>query len=88
MNPKNLHQQQLWAEAKRRCRLSDEALRMARELGLNPRSLIKNIPSPKQRWKAPVDEWVRVMYEKRHRRPARRASNSTGATPEGTASEP
>ncbi len=43
-------QQQRWAEAQRRCRLSDEAVRMAKELGLNPRSLIKDIPSPKQQW--------------------------------------
>jgi hypothetical protein len=34
-----------WGEAKRRCRMSDEAVVMARELGMSPRSLIKNIPS-------------------------------------------
>lgn len=56
-----------WAEAKRLCRLSEEELRMARELGLNPRKLIKNIPSPGQRWKAPVGEWVCEMYRERHR---------------------
>ena len=39
---------------------------MAKELGLNPRSLIKNIPSPKQQWKAPVEEWVRDIYQRRH----------------------
>ncbi len=38
---------------------------MAKELGLNPRSLIKNIPSPTQRWKAPVEEWVRELYQRR-----------------------
>jgi hypothetical protein len=43
-----------WVEAQRRCRLSDEALRMANELGLNPTSLIKNIPSPK---------WSRAQME-------------------------
>ena len=48
-----------WAEAKRRCRMSDEAVLMARELGMSPRTLIKNIPSPRQRWKAPVEEWIR-----------------------------
>jgi len=37
---------------------------MARELGLNPRKLVKNIPSPSQRWKAPVGEWVRELYRK------------------------
>ncbi|HZG77583.1 MAG TPA: hypothetical protein VEZ72_17150 [Paenibacillus sp.] len=38
--------EQQWKEAKSRCRLSDEAVRMAKEMGLNPLSLIKNIPSP------------------------------------------
>jgi len=66
MNQKDSKRQRLWAEAKQRCRLSDEALRMARELGLNPVSLIKNIPAPSQQWKAPVEEWVREMYEKRY----------------------
>ncbi|MEW6573825.1 MAG: hypothetical protein AB1374_09370 [Bacillota bacterium] len=37
-----------WAEAKRKCRLNAETLRMAKEMGLNPRSLIKNIPNKKQ----------------------------------------
>jgi hypothetical protein len=38
-----------WAEAAQRCRLSAEEIAMARELGIGPRSLIKNIPSPSQR---------------------------------------
>lgn len=45
MKLKTLDHQQLWTEAQRRCRLSDEAMRMAKDLGLSPRSLIKNIPS-------------------------------------------
>jgi len=61
-----------WEEAQRRCRLSDEEVRMARELGFKPWSLIKNIPSPSQQWKAPVNEWVRALYEKKigSRKPA------------------
>lgn len=54
-----------WAKAKRLCRLSAEDVRMARALGLNPRKLIKSIPSPGQRWKAPVREWVRELYRRR-----------------------
>ena len=38
---------------------------MARELGFQPRSLIKNIPSPSQKWKAPVSEWVRSLYDEK-----------------------
>lgn len=30
---------------------------------MNPRSLIKNIPSKSQQWKAPVKLWIRDMYE-------------------------
>jgi hypothetical protein len=54
-----------WQEAKRRCGLSDEDVRMARELGLKPRSLIKNIPAKSQPWKMPVREWIRDLYAKR-----------------------
>jgi len=60
----------LWIEAKRRCRLSAEDMRMAKEMGLNPRSLIKNIPSKSQPWKSPVRVWIRRMYEKRRAKAA------------------
>lgn len=57
----------LWIEAKRKCRLNQEDIRMAKEMGLNPRSLIKNIPSPSQPWKQPVKAWIREMYAKRRK---------------------
>jgi hypothetical protein len=60
-----------WDEAKRRCKLSDEEVRMARELGFNPRSLIKNIPNRSEPWKAPVPVWIRSLYEKRMEKPGR-----------------
>lgn len=62
----------LWAEAKRRCRLNAEDVRMAKEMGLNPRSLIKNIPSKTEPWKLPVNDWIREMYQKRQAKSARR----------------
>ena len=55
-----------WAEAKRRCRLSAADVKMAKELGLRPHSLLKNIPSPRESWKTPVREWVRKLYRERH----------------------
>lgn len=61
-----------WAEAKRRCRLNAETLQMAKELGLNPRSLIKNVPSKSQPWKIPVAVWVRALYARRGEKAARR----------------
>jgi len=54
-----------WAEAKKKCRLNEETLKMAREMGLNPRSLIKNIPNPSEQWKAPVGDWIREIYQER-----------------------
>ncbi len=41
---------------------------MAKELGLNPRSLIKNIPSPTQQWKLPVKQWIHELYEEKIRK--------------------
>jgi len=63
----NNKKQTEWAEAKKKCRLNEETVRMAKEIGLNPRSLIKNIPSKTQKWKAPVHVWIREMYQKCHR---------------------
>jgi hypothetical protein len=55
---------ELWKEAYKKCRLSTKHIQMAKELSLNPRSLIKNIPNPKQKWKIPVREWIEQMYAK------------------------
>lgn len=52
-----------WAEAKRRCRLSVEDVQKAKELGFQPKSLIKNIPSPTEQWKVPVRQWIRELYD-------------------------
>src|SRR5262245_6139361 len=67
-----------WREVKRRCRLNDEEVRMAKALGFQPRSLIKNIPSRSQPWKAPVNEWVRSLYEQKIGSPQPSAANAPG----------
>ena len=64
-----------WAEAKKKCRLNEETIMMAKEMGLNPRSLIKNIPNKTQQWKAPVHEWIREMYKKRQEKAKRKKMN-------------
>jgi hypothetical protein len=56
-----------WVQAKKFCRLNQEDIRMAKELGLKPQTLIKNIPSKSQQWKAPVKLWIRDLYEKKMR---------------------
>ncbi|WP_138419611.1 hypothetical protein [Aquibacillus sediminis] len=54
-----------WKQAKKRCRLNTADIQMAKELGMNPKSLIKNIPTRDQKWKAPVKVWIRDLYEKK-----------------------
>ncbi len=51
--------------------INDEAhkgllkIQMAKEMRLNPKSLIKNIPNKNEQWMTPVKIWVRDMYEDR-----------------------
>ncbi len=74
----------MWAEAKKKCRLNSEDIALAKRLGLNPRSLIKNIPNKSEPWKAPVKDWLREIDEKRQKKSAqkqRRKAKSGGDTP-------
>ena len=62
------YNEELWREAKRKCRLNAEDVALAKRLGLNPRSLIKNIPSKSQPWKAPVNVWLHEIDAKRNKK--------------------
>ncbi len=66
-----------WAKARNVCRLNMEDIRMAKALGMSPKSLMKNNPSPTQRWKLPVKYWIRELYEKRFGRKTETVSNSS-----------
>ncbi len=57
-----------WAKAKQLCRLNMDDIRKAKELGMSPRALMKNIPTPNQQWKTPVKVWIHELYEKRFAR--------------------
>ena len=50
-----------WAEAKRLCRLNAETLRMAKELSLNPRSLIKIYPVEVKKSASPGTDGTRLF---------------------------
>ena len=56
---------------------SEEEIRMAKEMGLNPKSLIKNIPNKSEQWKAPVKEWIHDMYDKRQEKSRKKAERKT-----------
>jgi len=79
---------ELWKKAKSKCRLNNEDIERAKRLGLNPKSLMKNVPSPSQQWKAPVSVWLKEIEEKRQkkseqkkRRKEKAAANKTPAPP-------
>ena len=57
--------EQEWKKAKKLCRLNEDDIRIAKQMGLNPKSLIKNIPSKDQQWKLPVKDWLWDMWEYR-----------------------
>ncbi|MBR0196123.1 MAG: hypothetical protein IJQ32_07795 [Paludibacteraceae bacterium] len=78
------YSEQEWQEAKKKCRLNNDDIALAKRLGLNPRSLIKNIPSKSEPWKAPVKDWLHDMDEKRQKKTAqkqRRKEKSGGNDP-------
>jgi len=76
---KMAYSDELWQEAKRKCRLNAEDIALAKRLGLNPRSLIKNIPNKSQPWKAPVKDWLREIEEKRQKKSAQKQQRKVNA---------
>lgn len=74
------YKQELWDEAKKKCRIGDEEIRMAKEMGLNPKSLIKNIPNKGEMWKAPVKDWIHDMYDKKAEKIAAEGKTERGTT--------
>jgi len=70
-----------WAKAKKVCRLNMEDIRKAKELGLSPKVLMKNIPSPSQKWKLPVKLWIAELHEKRFGRTRQARPPSGGPRP-------
>ena len=72
---------QEWLEAKRRCGLTDDDIRKAKALGMQPKSLLKNIPSSSQKWKAPVRDWARSLHAEKF---GRRGSPAAGSSEYGS----
>ena len=62
------YSEEIWKEAKRKCRLNEEDIALAKRLGLNPRSLIKNIPNKSEPWKAPLKDWLHSIDAKRQKK--------------------
>jgi hypothetical protein len=56
---------QVWVEARKRHRLSQSHVQMARELGLNPKKFGKLGQSRQEPWKAPLPQFIEHIYAKR-----------------------
>lgn len=76
------YSEQLWQEAKKKCCLNNEDIARAKRLGLNPKSLIKNIPSKSEPWKAPVKDWLIEIEEERLRKSEQKKKRKAAAVKE------
>ena len=60
----NKQKEAAWAEAKKKFRLSTETVRMAKELGMNPKKLGSIANHKQEIWKAPLHIFIQNLYDK------------------------
>jgi len=56
---------QIWIDVRKRYRLSDVHIQMARELGMNPKKFEKIANEKQEPWKAPLPAFIEDIYLKR-----------------------
>ena len=59
---------QIWIDARKRFRLSDVHIQMARELGLNPKKFGKLANHKQEPWKLPLPVFIEKIYFKRFKK--------------------
>lgn len=59
---------QAWLEAKKKYRLSDVQIQMARELGMNPKKFGSLANHKQEPWKAPLPDFIEELYFKRFKK--------------------
>jgi len=59
---------QEWVEAKKKYRLSDVQIQMARELGMNPKKFGSLANHKQEQWKAPLPDFIEDIYFKRYKK--------------------
>ncbi len=57
-----------WIDAKKKFRLSDIHIQMARELGMNPKKFGSLDNHKQEPWKAPLPEFIEDIYFKRFKK--------------------
>lgn len=58
----------IWIEAKKKYRLTDAQIQMARELGLNPKKFGGLANTHQEPWKKPLPEFIEELYFKRFKK--------------------
>lgn len=58
----------IWAEAKKKYRLTPEQIQMARELGLNPKKFGGMANHKQEPWKEPLPQYIETLYFKHFRK--------------------
>jgi hypothetical protein len=76
------HDEEAWTNAKKVCRLTARQVEMALVLGMNSRKLPGLRPSPRERWKLPVGEFIEECFRKRF------GGNQRARRPERPSREP
>jgi hypothetical protein len=59
----NLKKELIWAEVKKRYRLSNETIQMAKKLGLNPKKLGSIANHHQEPWKQPLPDFIKSLYQ-------------------------
>jgi hypothetical protein len=59
---------QEWIEAKKKYRLSDVQIQMARELVMNPKKFGSLANNKQETWKAPLSDFIEDIYFKRFKK--------------------
>ena len=57
-----------WIDAKKKFRLSDTQIQMARELGMNPKKFGSLANHKQEPWKTPLPEFIEDIYFKRFKK--------------------
>jgi hypothetical protein len=59
------HKFQPWIDARKKFRLSNSHIQMARELGMNPKRFAGLANTKNKAWKVPLPEFIESLYENR-----------------------
>ena len=60
--------ERIWADVKKKYRLSRDIVQMAKELGLNPKKIGSIANHKQQPWKSPLPDFIKELHEERFKK--------------------